>query len=110
MEGADTLATVQLFVVLLVVAALVALITRRVAIPYPWHLSWARLDVEASFSPRLPPLPDAPPMPPELARLPVPEDAWYRTWAGYDLPIPDPGERDRRLPTDRDGLLELRRR
>ena len=41
MEGADTLATVQLFVVLLVVAALVALITRRVAIPYPWHLPWS---------------------------------------------------------------------
>ena len=70
----------------------------------------APLDVEASFSPRVPPLPDAPPIPPELPRLPVPEDAWYRTWVGYDLPIPDPGERERRLPTDRDGLLELQRR
>ena len=45
-------------------------------------------DAEASFSPRVPPLPDAPPIPPELPRLPVPEDAWYRTWVGYDLPIP----------------------
>jgi hypothetical protein len=40
----------------------------------------------------------------------VPEDAWYRTWAGYDLPVPDPGERERRLPADRDSLLELQRR
>jgi hypothetical protein len=29
---------------------------------------------------------------------------------GYDLPMPDPSERERRLPTDWDGLLELERR
>lgn len=67
-------------------------------------------DVEASFSPTVPPLPDAPPIPPELPRLPVPEDAWYRIWSAYDMPLLESTEMGRRLPTDRDGLLELQRR
>ena len=69
----------------------------------------APADVDARLPPLGPPA-EAPRIPPELPRLPVPEDAWYRTWVGYDLPVFDPGERERRLPTDQDGLLELQRR
>ena len=65
-------------------------------------------DEEAYFSPTIGLEPPA--LPAGLPRLPVPQEPWTRYWGGYDLPIPDPGERERRLPTDRDGLLELQRR
>jgi hypothetical protein len=65
-------------------------------------------DEEAYFSPTIGLEPPA--LPAGLPRLPVPQEPWTRYWGGYDLPIPDPGERERRLPTDRGGLLELQRR
>jgi hypothetical protein len=68
----------------------------------------APIDAEAYFSPTIGLEP--PELPAGLPRLPVPQEPWTRYWGGYDLPIPDPGERERRLPTDRHGLLELQRR
>ena len=67
------------------------------------------LDVEAYRSPTVAPATPWP-LSAGLPRLPVPQDAWTRSWGGYDLPVPDDDGRHARLDTDHHGLLELQRR
>ena len=69
----------------------------------------APIDVEAYRSPTITPAMPWP-LPPGLPHLPVPLDAWTRSWGGYDLPVPDDDGRHARLDTDHVGLLELQRR